>query len=385
MKQRLLCVHNSSQEWKIDPVQFKRSSCFKQWMFCKLVCFPWTFLPFMPGFPGVKKFLSITGAARKHTFWCRRPRFSVRMSMTRGVLEKLGCRKDVCTDILATIKIPRLVVDGRAPARNRWFVRACPSPSQRTKIWPTLRKGFLRGQMDAARLSFSWWHLCRTKLTQKFFNRFSNTKIEMPPKKVRASSAMALSKKYADYFHSHFTHNLTTRFGHKENLQVPPRLDDPIRANQFADSCASLEGSRYEPLFCEARFGALQIQIANRRFQAIRVNRSNVMKIGVSLRTDSRCEWPGHLSCHANAFVRVGFWQNGFLSTSDFQSEVGEVFGEIGGELPAKFGRRFSSFFCWGKLSEAFSTKTPPQISPSNFTTRFWVVAGPRFFAEFYF
>ena len=65
------------------------------------------------------------------------------------------------------------------------------------------------------------------------------------------------------------------------------------------------------------------------------------------------------------------------ISTSDFQSEVGEVFGEIGGELPAKFGRRFSSFFCWGKSSEAFSTKTPPQISPSNFTTRFWVVAGP--------
>ena len=55
-------------------------------------------------------------------------------------------------------------------------------------------------------------------------------------------------------------------------------------------------------------------------------------------------------------------------STSDFQSEVGEVFGEIGG---------CSSFFCWGKSSEAFSTKTPPQISPSNFTTRFWVVAGP--------
>ena len=35
------------------------------------------------------------------------------------------------------------------------------------------------------------------------------------------------------------------------------------------------------------------------------------------------------------------------VSTSDFQSEVGEVFGEIGGELPAKFGRRFLSFFCW--------------------------------------
>ena len=65
------------------------------------------------------------------------------------------------------------------------------------------------------------------------------------------------------------------------------------------------------------------------------------------------------------------------ISTSDFQSEVGEVFGKIGGELPAKFGRRFSSFFRWGDFSEAFSTKTPPQISPSNFTTRFWV-AGPR-------
>ena len=66
-----------------------------------------------------------------------------------------------------------------------------------------------------------------------------------------------------------------------------------------------------------------------------------------------------------------------YVSTSDFQSEVGEVFGKIGGELPPKFGRRFSSFFCWGKSSEAFSTKTPPRISPSNFTTRFWVVAGP--------
>ena len=65
------------------------------------------------------------------------------------------------------------------------------------------------------------------------------------------------------------------------------------------------------------------------------------------------------------------------LSTSNFQSEVGEVFGEIGGELPVKFGRRFSSFFCWGKSSEALSTKTPPQISASNFTARFWVVAGP--------
>ena len=76
------------------------------------------------------------------------------------------------------------------------------------------------------------------------------------------------------------------------------------------------------------------------------------------------------------AFAIISDWRAN-ISTSDFQSEVGEVFGEIGGELPAKFGRRFSSFFCWGKSSEAFSTKSPPQISPSNFTTRFWVVAGP--------
>ena len=65
------------------------------------------------------------------------------------------------------------------------------------------------------------------------------------------------------------------------------------------------------------------------------------------------------------------------LSTSDFQSEVGEVFGEIGGELPAKFGKRFFEVFLLGKSSEAFSTKTPPRISPLNFTARFWVVAGP--------
>ena len=35
-----------------------------------------------------------------------------------------------------------------------------------------------------------------------------------------------------------------------------------------------------------------------------------------------------------------------------------------------------------GKSSEAFSTKTPPHISPSNFSTRFWVVAGPKKWLE---
>ena len=45
------------------------------------------------------------------------------------------------------------------------------------------------------------------------------------------------------------------------------------------------------------------------------------------------------------------------LSTSDFQSEVGEVFGEIGGELPAKFGTRFLSFFCWENCQKHFPPK----------------------------
>ena len=45
-------------------------------------------------------------------------------------------------------------------------------------------------------------------------------------------------------------------------------------------------GALWEPLFCESRFGGLKI--ANRRFEAIRANRSNFVKIGVFLRIDSR-------------------------------------------------------------------------------------------------
>ena len=71
-----------------------------------------------------------------------------------------------------------------------------------------------------------------------------------------------------------------------------PCLDGPIRANRFADSRESpdsresFQGSRIEPLFRELRFGGLKV--ANRRFEAIRANRSNVKKIGVVLRIDSR-------------------------------------------------------------------------------------------------
>ena len=46
-----------------------------------------------------------------------------------------------------------------------------------------------------------------------------------------------------------------------------------------------------------------------------------------------------------------------FLRDGNFQSEVGEVFGEIGGALPAKFGGRFSSFFCWGSRQKHFPPK----------------------------
>ena len=62
-------------------------------------------------------------------------------------------------------------------------------------------------------------------------------------------------------------------------------LDGPIRANRFADSRESrlilairFRVSEPNPFFCESRFGGAKI--ANRRFEAIRANRSHVMKIG---------------------------------------------------------------------------------------------------------
>ena len=61
----------------------------------KLFCpdFPRTFLTLTPGRPWVEKFLPITGAAEKRTFWCGRPQFSARTSMTRRVLEELCTKK----------------------------------------------------------------------------------------------------------------------------------------------------------------------------------------------------------------------------------------------------------------------------------------------------
>ena len=50
------------------------------------------------------------------------------------------------------------------------------------------------------------------------------------------------------------------------------RIDSQIRANRF-------RVPELNPLFCESRFRGLKI--ANRRFEAIRANRSHVMKIRV--------------------------------------------------------------------------------------------------------
>ena len=62
-------------------------------------------------------------------------------------------------------------------------------------------------------------------------------------------------------------------------------------------------------------------------------------------------------ACFCLQIWGVGVVRIIYKHNSDFQSEVGEVFGEIGGELPAKFGRRFSSFFCWEKRQKHFPPK----------------------------
>ena len=69
--------------------------------------FPRTFLTLPPCRPWVKKFLPITGAAEKRTFWCGRPRFLARTSMTRRVFEKL-CTKKVCVAFFG----PYIIVTG---------------------------------------------------------------------------------------------------------------------------------------------------------------------------------------------------------------------------------------------------------------------------------
>ena len=85
-----------------------------------------TFLTLTPGCPGVKKFFPTTGAAGKNTFWCGRPRFSVRTSMTRRVVEKL-CPKKVCVDFLAPI-LQRFCFGGQKSKSSRGNCRGKFSP-----------------------------------------------------------------------------------------------------------------------------------------------------------------------------------------------------------------------------------------------------------------
>ena len=88
-------------------------------------------------------------------------------------------------------------------------------------------------------------------------------------------------------------------------------------------------GSRTEPLFCESRFGVLEV--ANCRLQAIRTNRSNVMKnifcsLRVSLcesirtnRPNSFCESPGHLSRFS--LIRLRFTHGRVPAVPGFDSD----------------------------------------------------------------
>ena len=79
------------------------------------------------------------------------------------------------------------------------------------------------------------------------------------------------------------------------DVRKPPTcvsLDGPIRANRFADSRESpdsresFQGPRTEPLFL--RIALRGQNILNRRFEAIRANRSHAMKKRICLRIDSR-------------------------------------------------------------------------------------------------
>ena len=106
----------------------------------------------------------------------------------------------------------------------------------------------------------------------------------------------------------HFSDILSTfSFSGLSNSLPATTLDGLIRANRFADSRGSIrrpespEGSRTEPLF-------LQIAFQGTRFEAIRANRSNVMKTRFpflhidshcelirAYRPDSHCESPSHV------------------------------------------------------------------------------------------
>ena len=66
----------------------------------------------------------------------------------------------------------------------------------------------------------------------------------------------------------------------------------------------------------------------------------HLLRGGLDLgRTKFPIPWWKRNDSHVLRETRGPVHKNPLLSTSDFQSEVGEVFGKIGGELLAKFGR----------------------------------------------
>ena len=118
--------------------------------------FPRTFLTLTPGCPGVKKFLPITGAAEKRTFWCGRPRFSARTSMTRRVVEKL-CTKEVCVDFLVpTGEHAKWRCDPPPPPQRGYLSDTCAIPSEskaKHVRYPPLRYYFERVLRDPGGIS----------------------------------------------------------------------------------------------------------------------------------------------------------------------------------------------------------------------------------------
>ena len=64
------------------------------------------------------------------------------------------------------------------------------------------------------------------------------------------------------------------------------RIDSQIRANRLILANRFRVSRTAEPFFCESHVGALKI--ANRRFAAIRANRSHIVKTVSLLRIDSR-------------------------------------------------------------------------------------------------
>ena len=84
-------------------------------------------------------------------------------------------------------------------------------------------------------------------------------------------------------------------------------LDSPFArvriGSQAGDSHKSPEGSRTETLSCESRLIG-PVEITNRRFEAIRANPSNVMKIGGFLQIDPICKcWNTSSPQTANSIV----------------------------------------------------------------------------------